>query len=151
MTEPGSATRERLIEFLRARNEHTVYGALGIEIESFDPDAVTVALDVEDCHKQHAGILHGGVSLLMAEGAASIAAALTTDLATHSVVGMEINANHLRRVTGGRIRAVATPVHRGRRTHVYSVEVLDDQGRCVCVSRCTIACTPLAGGLLGLG
>jgi uncharacterized protein (TIGR00369 family) len=144
-------TREKLIEFIQARTPSTVYGALGIEMVSYDPDEVTLKLTVDDRHRQHAGLLHGGISVLLAESAASVAAALSVDMTEVSVAGMEINANHLRRVTSGVVTAVARPIHRGRKSHVYGVEVRDDQDRLVCVSRCTIAVTPLRGGMLGLG
>ena len=117
---------------------------------SYDPDAVTLRLTVDDRHRQHAGLLHGGISVLMAESAASVAAALAVDMSKVSVAGMEINANHLRRVTQGTLTAVATPIHRGGRSHVYSIEIRDEQGRLACVSRCTIAVTPLRTGMLGL-
>ncbi len=144
-------TREKLIEFIQARTPSTVYGALGIEMVSYDPDEVTLKLTVDDRHRQHAGLLHGGISVLLAESAASVAAALSVDMTEVSVAGMEINANHLRRVTSGVVTAVARPIHRGRKSHVYGVEVRDDQDRLVCVSRCTIAVTPLRAGMLGLG
>ncbi len=143
-------TRDKLIEFIEARTPCTAYGALGIEMVSYDPDAVTLRLTVDDRHRQHAGLLHGGISVLMAESAASVAAALSVDLTKASVAGMEINANHLRRVTSGMLTAVATPIHRGGRSHVYSIEIRDEQDRLTCVSRCTIAVTPLRAGMLGL-
>lgn len=144
-------TRQKLIEFIEARTPSTVYAALGIEMVSYDPDAVTLRLTVDDRHRQHAGLLHGGISVLLAESAASVAAALSVDMTEVSVAGMEINANHLRRVTSGTVTAVATPVHRGSRSHVYAVEVRDERDRLTCVSRCTIAVTPLRAGMLGLG
>ena len=147
----GVDTREKLIEFIEAQNPNTVYAALGIDIVSYDPDAVTLRMGIDQRHRQHAGLLHGGISVLLAESAASMAAALSVDMTEVSVAGMEINANHLRRVTGGTVTAVATPVHRGGRSHVYSIEIRDDKDRLTCVSRCTIAVTPLRAGMLGTG
>ena len=144
-------TRDKLIEFIEARTPSTVYGALGIQMVSYDPDAVTLRLTVDDRHRQHAGLVHGGISVLLAESAASVAAALSVDMAKVSVSGMEINANHLRQVTSGSLTAVASPIHRGGTSHVYSIEIRDDQDRLTCVSRCTVAVTPLRAGMLGLG
>lgn len=144
-------TMEQAIAFMEARHADTAYGALGIRVLSYDPEAVGLQIDIDTRHLQHAGVLHGGISVLLAESAASMAAALTTDLSQHSVGGMEINANHLRRVHQGTVTAVATPIHRGQTTHVYGVELRDQTDALVCVCRCTIAIRPLRGGLLGQG
>ena len=135
-------SREQLIEYIQATHERTVLHTLGMRIESFDPAAVVVAADVDERLFQPAGIVHGGVYVLMAESAASTAAALTVDMSRFNVSGMEINANHLRPVTGGTLRATSRLVHRGRSTLVYSIDVTDGEGRLVCVSRCTIAVRP---------
>ncbi len=147
----GVDTRETVIEFMQARASQTVYGALGIEVVSYDPDAVSLRITMDDRHRQPVGLLHGGVSVLLAESAASVAAALSVDMSKVSVTGMEINANHVRRVSSGVVTAVARPVHRGASSHVYAIEVSDDADRLVCISRCTVAITPLRPGMLGLG
>lgn len=144
-------TREAVIEFMQARAGQTVYAALGIEVVSYDPDAVTLRIIMDDRHRQPVGLLHGGVSVLLAESAASVAAALSVDMSKVSVTGMEINANHVRRVSSGAVTAVARPLHRGGASHVYAIEVSDDADRLVCASRCTVAITPLRPGMLGLG
>jgi len=138
-------TRDQVIEFVKARHANTVLGKLGVEYTSFDPDAVTVEVPVSEALFQHAGIVHGGVYVLLAESVASTAAALTVDMTQVDVLGLEINANHLRAVTSGTVSATATAVHRGRMTHVYTVDVKDADGRLVCTSRCTLAIRPKAG------
>ena len=85
------------------------------------------------------GLLHGGASLVLAETVASMAAWLNVDQATERVVGLEINANHLRGKRDGVITAVATPAHIGRRTQVWEVRITDEVGKLVCLSRCTMA------------
>lgn len=134
--------REALIEFIQARDPHTVHHALGIRIESFGAEETIVAVDVDERLFQHGGIVHGGVYVLLAESAASIAAACTVDIMTHDIAGMEINANHLRRVTTGTLRAIARPVHQGKSSLVFGIEVKDDGDALVCISRCTIAVRP---------
>ena len=124
----------------------TVLGALGIKITSYDPEAVTVETEVSDRLYQHGGIVHGGVYVLLAESAASTSAALAVDITRYRVSGMEINANHLRSVTSGALRALSTPIHRGKTTHVYGVEITDDRQRLVSVSRCTIAVRAIPTG-----
>lgn len=138
-----TVTREDLLAYIEATDPKTVHGTLGIRFEALEREAVTVAVDVDERLFQHAGIVHGGVFVLLAESAASTCAALHVDLEEVDVAGMEINANHLRKVTAGTLRATARPLHVGGRTHVYGIEVEND-GALVCVSRCTIAVRPRA-------
>jgi uncharacterized protein (TIGR00369 family) len=88
------------------------------------------------------GVLHGGASVVLAETVASIGAWLNIDPATQMAMGLEINANHLRAVRDGHVTATARPFHVGRTTQVWTIELVDDQGRPVCVSRCTLAVVP---------
>lgn len=132
-------TQQNLEAVFEALHEKTVFSALGIRVESYDKAAVKVAIDVQDCHRQHAGLVHGGVFVLLAESAASLAAALTVDIGRYSVSGMEINANHLRSVVEGKVMAQSTLIYHGKTTMVYNIDVTDDQDRLVSVSRCTIA------------
>jgi uncharacterized protein (TIGR00369 family) len=90
------------------------------------------------------GLLHGGASVALAETVASTGAWLNCDQANERVVGLEINANHLRAKREGVVTATATPVHVGRRTQVWEVRIADELGKAVCVSRCTIAVIPAA-------
>lgn len=116
----------------------TLLETLGIDVTLAENGRVEARMPVTATHHQPHGILHGGASVALAETVASIGASLELD-AGQRAVGLEINANHLRQVVGGVVVAVATPVHRGRRTHVWAVEIRDDQGKLVCVSRCTLA------------
>jgi uncharacterized protein (TIGR00369 family) len=88
------------------------------------------------------GLLHGGASVALAETVASTAAWMNVDQATEIVMGIEINANHLRAKRDGVVVATATPVHVGRRTQVWDVRITDEEGKAVCVSRCTLAVVP---------
>jgi uncharacterized protein (TIGR00369 family) len=89
-------------------------------------------------------LLHGGASVALAETVASTAGWMHVDQARETVVGLEINANHLRAKRDGVITAIATPLHVGRKTHVFEVRITDEQGKLVCISRCTLAVVPLA-------
>ena len=84
------------------------------------------------------GLLHGGVSALLAESAASIGGAVAA-APGHTVVGIELNANHVRSMRDGVLTAVALPVSVGRRIQVWSIDLTDQDGRTICVSRCTLA------------
>jgi 1,4-dihydroxy-2-naphthoyl-CoA hydrolase len=131
-----------LVDWIKERHEGTVLGALDIEYTSFDPESVTLEVEVTERLFQHAGVVHGGVYVLLAESAASTAAALSVNIREVQVRGMAINANHLRAVQTGRLVARATPIHRGRSSHVYGIDVENASGDLVSVARCTIAVVP---------
>ncbi len=133
-----SMMRKELIEIIKQRHQNTVFDTLGIDIDSFDPEVV-VSLSVDHRHLQHAGIVHGGIFVLLAESAASIAGALLVDMTKYHVFGMEINANHVRSVSSGRISAQSRLIYQGRSTLVYNVETVNNDGKLVSISRCTLA------------
>jgi 1,4-dihydroxy-2-naphthoyl-CoA hydrolase len=142
MTSHIPPTREAVIEFMQERDPHTVHATLGVRATQLDPDAFTVEVDVGERLFQHAGIVHGGVYVLLAESAASGAAALTVDVTRFRVAGQEISASHLRPTTAGTLKATARPIHKGRTQIIYAIDVEND-GRLVSVCRCTIAVRPL--------
>ena len=123
----------------RAMRTRGVAEALGIELTELSPERVVATMPVDDRTRQPFGILHGGASVLLAETVASLGAWMNCDREKQAAVGLEINANHLRSKRDGMVRAIATPVHRGRSTHVWSVEIRDEEEKLVCVSRCTLA------------
>ncbi len=131
--------RDEFLAYVERANPRTVFAPLGIRIERCDPDEMVVALDIDDRHRQHLGMLHGGISALLAESAASLAAAASVDMAHHIVAGVDLNATHVKAKRAGTLRATARPAFRGRTTHVYAIDITDEDGELVCVSRCTIA------------
>jgi 1,4-dihydroxy-2-naphthoyl-CoA hydrolase len=112
---------------------------LGIEIVELNESRVVATMPVDDRTRQPFGLLHGGASIALAETVASLGAVAHIDRARFTAVGQEINGNHLRPKFDGVVRAVGVPVHLGRSTQVWSIEISDEQGRLVCVSRCTMA------------
>lgn len=131
-----------LLDKLRSRGTETVLNTLNIKIESAESERVVLSMPVDERVHQYTGLLHGGVSVVLAETAASIGAALNTDLERYTPVGVEINANHLRSVTKGTVTAEAKPVYKGRQITVWAIEIRDERQRLVCVSRCTLALKP---------
>lgn len=116
--------------------------ALGIEIQQLSRERVVATMPVDDRTRQPFGLLHGGASIALAETVASFGAIMNVDRERFVAVGLEINGNHLRAKTDGMVRATAVPVHVGRSTQVWSIEIADEEGRLVCVSRCTLAIVP---------
>ena len=120
----------------------TLGDTLGIEIVEGSGERVVATMPVEPRHHQPLGYLHGGATVALAETVASVGAYLAAPEGS-TAFGMEINANHLRPMREGQLTATATPVHVGRTSQVWGIEVTDDAGRMVCVSRCTLAVVPL--------
>ena len=118
-------------------------GFLGIEIVELTPERVVATMPVDERTRQPYGLLHGGASVALAETIASLASVMNVDQTQFRAVGLEINANHVRAKTEGTVRGTATPIHVGRSTHVWSVTIVDESDRTVCVSRCTVAIVPM--------
>lgn len=125
-----------------------VMGLLGIETVSATPERVELRVRVDDRLHQPYGILHGGVSALLAETAASFGGALAAP-PDHHVVGIELNASHLRPMRTGVLTAVAVPVRAGRSVQVWEISLTDEQGREICRSRCTLAVVKSAAAASG--
>jgi 1,4-dihydroxy-2-naphthoyl-CoA hydrolase len=120
----------------------TLLTTIGIEITEQTAERVVARMPVGPAVMQPFGLLHGGASVALAETVASVAAYMNVDQEKFNVVGIEINANHLRAVRDGVVTGVALPVSVGRRIHVWDVRISDDKGRLVCISRCTVAVVP---------
>lgn len=114
-----------------------VHDFLGIRTVEATPEKVVLELDVTPQVHQPFGIMHGGVSALLAEGAASIGGFVSVD-AGQAVVGTELNISHLRPIRSGVITATATPIRKGRTVHVWAIEMTDERGRQISVARCTM-------------
>ena len=113
-------------------------GHLGIEFTSIGSDHLSAKMPVDARTMQPFGLLHGGASVALAETLGSIAAYLTLEPGYHAV-GLEINANHIKGVRGGWVIGTARPIHTGRSTQVWQIEIVDEAGDLVCYSRITMA------------
>ena len=112
---------------------------LGIEFTSIAKDKLTATMPVDHRTMQPYGILHGGASVALAETIGSVAAHLSIDSNKFLTVGLEINANHLRSVRSGFVTGTATPIYIGRSTHVWGINIVNEEGKLVCTSRITMA------------
>jgi uncharacterized protein (TIGR00369 family) len=121
-----------------------IHALLDVQVVEARPERVVLRLVVNESVHQPFGILHGGVSALLAESAASFGGQINVE-AGKAVVGVELNASHLRSMRSGTLTATATPVRIGRRLHVWSIELADQDGRMICVSRCTLAVIDATG------
>ena len=115
---------------------------LGIVLQELTPTRVVATMPIMPAHHQPYGYLHGGASVALAETVASVGGALNCPPG-QGVVGLEINANHVRPRRAGTLTAIGAPLHTGRTTHVWEVKIYDETEKLVCVSRCTLAVIPL--------
>ena len=112
---------------------------LDIRFTQVDTNSITATMPVDHRTVQPFGILHGGASVTLAETLGSVAAFASIDATKFQAVGLEINANHIRSVRSGVVRGIARPIHLGRKTHVWSIEIYHEEDKLVCTSRITMA------------
>lgn len=132
------------LDAFNAMSEGTASDVLGIRITEIGDDYIRAELDVERRVHQPYGLLHGGVSCVMAESLGSIGGALTCDDG-YTVVGVDINATHMRAVKSGKIIGTARPLKLGRRMQFWSIDIETDDGKPVCVARLSVAVVPTGG------
>ena len=125
---------------LLSSNQKNMGEALGIEFTAIGRDEMRASMPVNENTVQPFGILHGGASVALAETLASVGAYLNIEDDTKMAVGIEINANHIKPVRlGNRVIGIAKPLHRGASTHVWETRIETENGKLVCISRCTLA------------
>lgn len=125
------------IEEMNQNGKNTLSEFLGIEFTEVGDDFLKATMPVNNRTKQPMGILHGGANIALAETVASMAANAVVDWSLFYCVGLEINANHIRSVKEGLVTAIASPIHLGRTTHVWEINIFNDSGKQTCISRMT--------------
>ena len=130
--------KEFKIEDMNPFTENTLVGHLGIEFLEKGDDFLSASMPVDKRTHQPMGILHGGASVVLAETLGSSASFMTLEDGFHSV-GLEIKANHLKSITTGRVIGKAKPVHLGRTTQVWDIDIKNETGDLICISRLTMA------------
>jgi len=130
--------KKQTVEELNKQAENSLVDYLGIKITEIGDDYLTGTMPVEWRTHQPFGILHGGASVVLAETLGSIAGNKVVD--ENSVcVGLEINANHLKKMTEGKVTGTARPIHIGRSTQVWDIRINNEANEPVCISRLTLA------------
>ena len=126
------------LELLTPTSANTAVTHLGIEFVEVGDDFLRARVPVDERTRQPFGLLHGGVSVVLAETLGSVGAYHASPEG-HRGVGLDINANHLRAATSGWVTGTARPVHIGRTTQVWQIDMVNDAGELTCVSRITMA------------
>ena len=119
--------------------KNTLTDHLGMEITEVGADYLVGTMPVDHRTKQPLGLLHGGASVALAETLGSIGASLTLDPAKQYAVGLEINTNHVKSAKKGLVTGKASPIHIGKSTQVWGIEIKNEEGQLVAVSRITMA------------
>lgn len=115
----------------------------GIEITEIGEDFIKGTMPVDHRTVQPFGLLHGGASVVLAETLGSIAGGLTVKMGEETVVGLEINANHVRSARSGLVTGIATNIHIGKRTQIWEIRIENEDKELVCISRLTLAVIPV--------
>lgn len=129
-------------EDLNKRGENTLAEFLGILFTAVGDDSLTATMPANVRTKQPMGIVHGGANVVLAETIASTGANAVIDLEKYFCVGLEINANHIRPVREGLITGIARPIHLGRTTQIWNIDLFNEAGKQTCVSRMTASVVP---------
>ncbi|MCL6268661.1 hotdog fold thioesterase [Sansalvadorimonas sp. 2012CJ34-2] len=130
--------RDFTVEALNLGLRNTLCEALGMEVTVIHDDGVSGTMPVDSRTVQPMRLLHGGASVALAESLGSMAANMACEPGSYCV-GLEINANHIRSATSGLVTGKARAIHIGRSTQIWEINIMDDKGRMVCISRLTMA------------
>lgn len=126
-------------ERVNARHRGTLADMLGIRFVEFGDDFLVATMPVDDHTRQPYGLLHGGATAALAETLGSVGGVFSVDPESKYVVGLSIDSNHLRPVREGMVKGTARAVHLGRTTQVWQIEVENERGKLVNISRLTLA------------
>jgi len=119
--------------------KQTLIDLLGIKLVEMNAEKVIATMPVDERTHQPFGYLHGGASVVLAETVASMGTYHLIDPERELCFGLEINANHIRSKQSGTVKAIGTPLHKGKTTMVWDVRIVDEDEQLICVSRCTVA------------
>ena len=119
--------------------KQTLIDLLGIKLVEINEEKVIATMPVDERTHQPFGYLHGGASVVLAETVASMGTYHLIDPERELCFGLEINANHIRSKQSGTVKAIGTPLHKGKTTMVWDVRIVDEDEQLICVSRCTVA------------
>lgn len=126
----------------KGMDQDTIHESLGIELTELGPDFLKGRMPVDHRTVQPARILHGGASVVLAESLGSIGSFLIVDPEKHLTVGQSVTANHIRPGTEGFVTGIARPIHIGKRSHIWSIDIVNEEEKLVCTVRLTMAIVP---------
>ena len=131
--------KEKLLEKMSKLNQNTMATSIGLELTDIGNDYVCGKIPIDKRTIQPFGFLHGGASVALAETIGSLAGQMQVDPEREIVLGIEINANHIKSVKTGWVYGKASPIKIGKKIHVWEIQITDVEKKMVCVSRLTLA------------
>lgn len=130
------------IEDLTNRSKNTLSDHLGIEFLEIEDEFITARMPVQNIVKQPMGLMHGGASAALAETVGSVCALMSVDHTTESIVGLELNINHVKAMRDGFVIATCKAFHIGRKTHVWDIKITNETDELVSIARLTTMVIP---------
>ena len=127
------------VEDWAERSKNSIHDSLGIEITKVTDNTISGKMPIDKRTFQPMGILHGGASVVLAESLGSIGSAMIIDPEKYFVVGQSINANHIRPGIKGWATGTAKVIHIGKRSHIWDIDILNDENKVICTCRLTMA------------
>ncbi len=127
------------LENIEQRSKDTMVEALEIVFTEIGDNFLKATMPVNIKTKQPLGIMHGGASCVLAETIGSTAANYAVDINKEYCVGLSINTNHIRSAREGNVTGIAIPMHIGRSTQVWNIDIVDDANRLISTTRLTMA------------
>ena len=131
--------KEKISQEIQESIQDTMISAIGIEITDVGDDFICGKMPIDKRTVQCFGILHGGASVTLAESLGSIIGSMQIDVNTEMVVGIEINANHLKSIKAGWVYGKAVPIRIGKKIQVWEIKITNEKSELVCISRLTLA------------
>lgn len=127
------------LQSLNEWHQNTMQQHIGIQFTEIGKDYIKATMPVDHRTKQPMGLLHGGASVALAESLGSVASVLCVDPEKQTVVGLEINANHIKTAKEGIVTGITKPIHLGQSTQVWEIRIYNEAEQLVCISRITNA------------
>jgi 1,4-dihydroxy-2-naphthoyl-CoA hydrolase len=127
-----------VLAMINAANKNTLVEHLGIEVIKAEEGYLEATMPVDHRTVQPMRLLHGGATAALAETLGSIGSVMLVDREKEAVVGLELNINHLRSATSGKVLGKAKAIHKGRKTHVWQIDVFDEKNKQVSSGRLTV-------------
>jgi 1,4-dihydroxy-2-naphthoyl-CoA hydrolase len=132
-------SRDIDLEALNKFSEKTLVSHLGIKLTHFTDKTLEATMPVDDRTVQPFRLLHGGASCVLAESLGSIAANMCISDDEKMAVGQHIEATHIKSVSKGLVKGIATPIHLGNSSHTWKIEIFNEEGKLICDSKIIMA------------
>ncbi|WP_299675612.1 PaaI family thioesterase [uncultured Tenacibaculum sp.] len=128
---------EETLQRLNSYNKNTLMETLSIEFTAVGEKSITAKMPVNSTVHQPFGILHGGASAALAETVGSVASLFFLKEKDKVVKGIELSINHLKSKKEGVVYATASPIHKGKTTHLWEVKITDEEDNLISICKLT--------------